>query len=445
MKHKIFGALFCLLAVSLPAFAQGEGNKEVLTYPTEEDGSIMNWLAVSPLPYNAAYIGDSLGYDPFARDGKSELTIMPRAGETARGKVWRRMQWSGDKNGPSHMDLFAVAGRGMWRYGLTACLVYVYSPQAHPNARFACSSDDGLKVILNGQKIWSNQIQRAAMYDSDQFAAPLKQGWNTLLCIVDQTAGGHFLLGRFKEGETGISDLEISLDPPAPDARRFPAERYNADAAVSLRSADALRATGKLAEAATAYQETAAKFPLSDIAPRALQSRAAAFYAVDGSASLKQAPQAIETFNDLLARYPTDLLAEYAMLDLGRVQSASGDLTAAEKTYRSFRDTFPSSTLSAKSQLELGKLLVSQKKYEDAVLTLRGLQKQFPESDEFLLAAITIGDAYRDQNQKEKAREEYTLARNLTEDWYQNRYGVDVGKQAWLRGLQDYLRTQLNA
>jgi tetratricopeptide (TPR) repeat protein len=445
MKLKIFAfalcVSFCLL--STPLCARAQDNAEVLIYPTAEDGSIMNWLAVSPLPYNAAFIGDSLGYDPFAREGKSETTIRPRAGETVRGKVWRRMQWSGDKNGPSHMDLFAAAGKGMWHYGLTACFVYLYSPKAYPNARFACSSDDGLKVILNGQKIWSNQIQRAAMYDSDQIAAPLKQGWNTLLCIVDQAGGGHYLLGRFKDGEVGINDLEIALDPPSPNAKRFPAAKYNADASAALRAADALRAEGKFADAVAGYQKVADEFPLADVAPRALQGRAAAFFSSDGAPSLKQPQQAAQALNDLLTRYPTDLLAEYSLLELGRVQSASSDLAAAEKTYRSFQDRYPLSTLGAKSQLELGKLLSLQKKYEDAILTLRGLQKQFPDSDEFLSALIAIGDAYRDQNQTDKARVEYTAARALAEDWYQNKYGVDVGKQAWLRGLQEYLRGQL--
>ncbi|MGB2822091.1 MAG: hypothetical protein WBF17_13995, partial [Phycisphaerae bacterium] len=46
-----------------------EALSEVLVYPTREDGSIMHWLAVSPLTYNAAYIGDSMSYDVFKGHG----------------------------------------------------------------------------------------------------------------------------------------------------------------------------------------------------------------------------------------------------------------------------------------------------------------------------------------------------------------------------------------
>ena len=426
------------------ALAQPKDNREVLTYAPLEDGSIMNWLAVSPLPYNAAYIGDSLGYDPFARDGQSESAIRPRAGDISRRRVWRRMQWSGAKEGPSHMDLFAVAARGMWRYGLTACFIYIYSPQARPNARWATSSDDGLKVILNGKKIWSNQIQRAALYDSDQMAAPLNKGWNTLMCVIDQSAGGHYLLGRFKDGETGINDLEISLDPPAPDARRFSAQKYNADAAAALREADAARASEKFAEAIAGYEKVAAQFALSDVAPRALQSRADSFYDAGGAASLNQPKEAVRALQDLLARYGNDLLAEYALLELGEIQAKGlNDAAAAEVTFRAFETRFPLSSLGAKSQLQLAQLLMQQKKFADAILVARRLQIKSPDADETLAATVLIGDAFRLSGEKEKAREQYLAARATANDWYQNKYGIDVGKQAWLRTILESVRLQL--
>jgi HSP20 family protein len=86
--------------------------------------------------------------------------------------------------------LDALASGYGFDYAITPSIVYVYSPQDRPNAVFAGSSDDALKAVLNGKKIWSNQIQRSPTYDSDQCPAPLRKGWNTLLCVVDQVWGG---------------------------------------------------------------------------------------------------------------------------------------------------------------------------------------------------------------------------------------------------------------
>jgi hypothetical protein len=43
----------------------------------------------------------------------------------------------------------------------------------------------------------------------------------------------------------------------------------------------------------------------------------------------------------------------------------------------------------------------------------------------------------------DKARRQYEAARATAQDWHDNKYGVDVGKQAWLDGVLDYVREQL--
>jgi TolA-binding protein len=440
-------ALFVLaLAASTPARAQETppALSEVLVYPTKADGSIMDWLAISPLPYNAAYIGDSMSYDVFKTSGGNELTLRPRAGDVVAGQAWHKMHWTGTTEGPAMCNLFDVAGKGMWQYGITACTVYFYSPAEHPNAIFSGSSDDALKVILNGRKIWSNQIQRSPTYDSDQCAAPIRKGWNSMMCVVDQVVGGHLLCARFLDGDKPVTDLKISLDPPAEDARRFPAAPYNASAAELMRSADALRADGKLEPALAAYDQVVARYPLSDVAPRALYARANVYYSADGSKSLNKPEDAVAALDALLNRYGQDLLAEYALLELGQLQASPlNDLGKATATYRSFETRFPHSSLAAKSQVELAKLLAQQKKFEDAILIYRRVIKQYPQSDEVMTATVGIADAYRLAGEKEKAQAQYKVAQTMATDWHDNKYGIDVGKQAWLRGILDYLRTQL--
>ena len=437
--------LFLAATGAFAAEAPKEGLSEVLVYPTREDGSIMHWLAVSPLAYNAAFIGDSMSYDVFKRDGQTELTIRPRAGDRSQGQSWHKMHYTGTTEGPTMCGLFAVAGRG-FDYAITPSCVYVYSPQDRPNAVFAGSSDDALKVILNGKKLWSNQIQRSPIYDSDQCPAPLRKGWNTLLCVVDQVWGGHLLCARFLDGGKGITDLELSLDPPAENAVRHPAEAYNQQAAELMRSADALKGDGKLAEAIAACEQVTGKFPLADCAPRAAYARAACFYAPGGAEkSLGQPEKAAAALQDLLARYGQDLLAEYALLDLGRIQeTAIKDLAKAEATYRSFEERYPQSTLAAKSVVELARLLAAQGKFEDALLAYRKAIGKYPKSDEVMTATLGIADAWRLAGDKAKARQQYEAARALAQDWHDNKYGVDVGKQAWLQGLLDQIRERLS-
>jgi TolA-binding protein len=309
---------------------------------------------------------------------------------------------------------------------------------------FSGSADDSLKVILNGKKIWTNQIQRSPTYDSDQCDAPLKKGWNSLLCVVDQVWGGHLLCVRFLDDGKAVTDLEISLDPPADSAVRHPAEAYNKQAAGLIRAADTLKGEGKLAEAVAAYEQVTGKFPLADCAPRAAHARAACLFSPAGEKSLGKPQAAAEALEALLARYGQDLLAEYALLDLGRIQAtALKDPAKAEATFRSFEQRYPQSTLAAKSLIEVARLLAEQGKYDEAVLVYRKAIGKYPKSDEVMTATVGIADAWRLAGQADKALKQYQAARAMAQDWHDNKYGVDVGKQAWLAGILEELRKRL--
>jgi hypothetical protein len=58
------------------------------------------------------------------------------------------------------------------------------------DARAYLGSDDGIKVWLNGQLVYQNNIQRGFMAGEDSFAVKLKKGWNTCLLKVTQGTGG---------------------------------------------------------------------------------------------------------------------------------------------------------------------------------------------------------------------------------------------------------------
>lgn len=449
MNIKSIPVLLALMLVTLftgslvLAAAPQRDLSEVLVYGTKDDGSIMHWLSISPLYYNVAYIGDSMSADTLAVDGQTELTIRPKAGDRVNGQSWKKMHYSGSVVGPSMCELFNVAGYG-FDYAITNSYVYIYSPQDRPNALFSGSADDALKVVFNGKKIWSNQIQRSPTYDSDQVAAPLKKGWNTMLCVVDQAIGGHLLCARFLDDGKPVTDLQLSLDPPAENAVRHLADPYNKAADELARAADTQKNEGKLAESQATYDQVLAKYPLADVAPRAAYARAMVYYSVKGDKSLGQPENAIKSLQMLLENYPQDLNAEYALLDLGKIQEvALKDAAKATATYRSFESMYPQSSLAAKSLTELARMQALQKQYDDSIITYRKAIQKYANSDEVMTATVGIADTYRLEGEKDKARKQYETAMAMAKDWHDNKYGIDVGKQAWLRGIMDYIRPQL--
>jgi tetratricopeptide (TPR) repeat protein len=434
-----------LLASSVRAADAAKNIDEVLVYSSMDDGSIMHWLSISPLRYDVAFLGDSMSADVLEGDGKNELTIRPRAGDMVQKRMWQKMHFNGAITGPSLCDLFNVSG-GSFEYGITCSYVYLYSPVDRTNAIIAASADDGLKIVFNGLKIWSNQIQRSPTYDSDKAPAPLKKGWNTLLMVVDQVWGGHLLCARFLDGDKPVTDIEISLDPPTENAKRHEAAPYNKEAGDLMHIASGLNADGKLNDTITACDQVLTKCPLADVAPRAAYTKAAAYYSLKGEKSLGQADKSVEALDFLLVHYPQDILAEYALLDIATLQeTALKDTAKAEATYRSFEDRYPQSSLAAKSVVELARMLAEEKKFEDAILTYRKAIKKYPQADEVMTATVGIADTYRLSGEKDKAGQQYETAMAMAKDWRDNKYGVDVGKQAWLSDIMDDVRMRLSA
>jgi tetratricopeptide (TPR) repeat protein len=382
--------------------------------------------------------------DVLESEGVNESNIRPHAGNRFQGQSWKKMHYTGAAQGPTMCELFQVAGRG-FNYAITCSYAYIYSPTAKPRAVFAGSSDDAIKVILNGKKIWTNQIQRSPTYDGDRASAPLKKGWNTLLVVVDQVWGGHLLCARFLNGGEPVRDLEISLDPPTKRAKRHPAATYNAAASDLMRRADEFQMNSKFTDALGIYDSILRKYSLSDVAPRAEYARAACFHSPEGEESLNQPKEAVTALKALLRDNPQDILAEYALLDLAMIQkTALASPKEAEITYRSFERLYPQSSLAAKSLVELARLHATQKQFEDSVLTYRKAIKKYPNSDEVVTSALGIAQTWRLAGEKEKALKQYEAAKSMAQDWHDNRYGVDVGKQAWLRKVIEEARQAIS-
>ena len=208
--------------------------------------------------------------------------------------------------------------------------------------------------------------------------------------------------------------------------------------ASSLAPADKLRAEGKSAEAAAAYAKALEQYPLADDAPRASYAAAQNIATLPG-----RAEEAAKLLRTLVETQTHDVLAEYALLELGRIQKEKlGDAAAAAESYASFEAIFPESPRGAAALVELARLQAAEKHFEEAVLTCRKVISKYPATDEVMTATLAIADFYRAAGEKDKAQAQYEAARTLAQDWSDNKYGIDVGKQAWLRELLDYIRKQ---
>jgi hypothetical protein len=68
---------------------------------------------------------------------------------------------------------------------LAYALIDVFSPDDR-EAQLRIGSDDGIKVWLNGQVVWTNQVSRGLRLDEDVVSIELRKGTNRLLFKVDQ-------------------------------------------------------------------------------------------------------------------------------------------------------------------------------------------------------------------------------------------------------------------
>lgn len=62
-------------------------------------------------------------------------------------------------------------------------LTYIKAPE-NMNAQLRVGSCDGVKVWLNGEKVWSNKLSRSAKIDEDVVSVKLSAGRNELLLKV---------------------------------------------------------------------------------------------------------------------------------------------------------------------------------------------------------------------------------------------------------------------
>lgn len=93
--------------------------------------------------------------------------------------------------------------------------VYVYSP-SNLNAKLLLGSDDGIKVWLNGENVYTNDRYGGWIKDIYTVDVLLKKGWNRLLCKISQGGGDYQFSARFTDTNgNDIENLKYQISNPS--------------------------------------------------------------------------------------------------------------------------------------------------------------------------------------------------------------------------------------
>lgn len=136
-------------------------------------GFLDNWLICGPF-----YSGP--GWATLDEDYLfGEDHTHPRAGQFTFGKKWMPYDAS------DHVLELLAAPFALKLFVTAYAHTYVHVPTGG-EALLLCGSDDGIKIWLNGENVWRNDVNRGAKAGSDRVNVTLKAGWNSLMCKVRQ-------------------------------------------------------------------------------------------------------------------------------------------------------------------------------------------------------------------------------------------------------------------
>ncbi|MHB9126464.1 MAG: fibronectin type III domain-containing protein, partial [Armatimonadota bacterium] len=139
-----------------------------------------------------------------------ESTIEPATGKATAGKTWTVHTSSADV-----VDLAAVYGSPIYCAGYAH--IYVKSPKAQ-SAQLWLGSDNGIKVWVNGQNIWTNDSTRGLTPDQDKVNINLVEGWNRLLVKISQYGGNWAFIAKICDtAGVEVPGLEYSTEPSVVD------------------------------------------------------------------------------------------------------------------------------------------------------------------------------------------------------------------------------------
>jgi hypothetical protein len=182
---KSFILSFCLLAITSIVSADPGLGSPYIRY----------WVICGP------FTNSTLDKECF----RDEAKFSPVAGQIVKGKrCMRYLSWN-DSIIFSLDEVF-----GVYEEAVAYAYTEVYSPTSR-KIKLYVGSDDGVKIWLNGENIFTNDVLRGFIYDEDKIEVQLKSGWNRLLIKVYNELGGWAFSARFvRRGGNGIRDLQYN-------------------------------------------------------------------------------------------------------------------------------------------------------------------------------------------------------------------------------------------
>jgi mannan endo-1,4-beta-mannosidase len=156
------------------------------------EGDLLAWLVAGPYPNVGALEMRGTGFRTDYLSGEAKAA--PVEGTKHGIHAWRPEVG----RGTTGIDLNPVFNNASPAIG------YVYTTLVSPKDQDAVllfGSDDGARVILNGEKVFEKQIARGITRDEERVPIRLRAGENRLLFKIEQGNGGWGLVARVVDGE----------------------------------------------------------------------------------------------------------------------------------------------------------------------------------------------------------------------------------------------------
>jgi hypothetical protein len=158
-----------------------------------------SWLVIGPFE-NLMNKGLTLAYPP-----ETEINVSA----TYQGK-WGDVKWQKPYDGVTDGQIDFISIFPPIMSALVYAIIDVISPDDR-KVQLRISSDDGVKVWLNGRVVWISSSPRSFKIDQDIVPIELEKGINRLLFKVDQFAGSWLLAARISD-ENGKPFEDINYE-----------------------------------------------------------------------------------------------------------------------------------------------------------------------------------------------------------------------------------------
>ncbi len=185
--------------VGLPALSEPGPMQDLWEMVKQEAGFIKNWMVIGPFDTEATVHSQTVAPPGFDKEYPPEKEI--EFSKTYSGMngdvIWKEAT----TRQSGMLDFNAIY------YPNNGAIAYAYAEIESPDDRKAMitlGSDDGAKVWINKELVYSKHIWRAAVPDDDFIDIQLKKGNNTILVKVENRGAGWEMIVRLVDPEGAL-------------------------------------------------------------------------------------------------------------------------------------------------------------------------------------------------------------------------------------------------